>query len=89
MSIRGYRPCGACRSLVPEMRGCKHWKPAGHGPLMGKKMHELTPEQREVRREQNRERSRRARQREYEKAARERARHDVDQFRRMMTGEAR
>jgi hypothetical protein len=25
--MRGYRPCGACRALVWEESGCRHWKP--------------------------------------------------------------
>ncbi len=28
-----YRPCGACRALVPVDDGCSHWKP---GNKMGK-----------------------------------------------------
>lgn len=25
--MRGMRPCGACAALVPELTGCRHWKP--------------------------------------------------------------
>lgn len=28
----GFRPCGVCRSLVPALSGCKHWRP-GIRPL--------------------------------------------------------
>lgn len=27
LSAMGYRPCGACRDLVPATTGCRHWFP--------------------------------------------------------------
>jgi hypothetical protein len=30
-----YRPCGACKEMIPSDTGCKHWKP---GVKSGKRM---------------------------------------------------
>lgn len=72
-----YRPCGACRALVPAHEGCTHWR-----PCVSKAMRDqsgITPEERERRRAEAE--TRKAQR----KRAKERAERAVQEFRRQQS----
>jgi hypothetical protein len=77
-----YRPCGACVELVPADTGCGHWKPAHRAEAARKGKNRNRDNQRA------RTRAYRARQKAEVEAARERGRALVQDFTRVMTGEA-